>query len=317
MNMVVLDGHALNPGDLAWDELMTLGECRVYPRTPREQVLERAAGSEIVLTNKVVLDRDALNALPTLRYVGVLATGFNVVDVAAARECGVVVTNVPDYSTRSVAQFTFALLLELVHHVGHHARAVRDGAWTRSLDFCFWDHPLLELDGLTFGIVGYGRIGREVAKLAQAFGLQVLIHSRSESGPLPPGAAFATLDQLLQRSDIVSLHCPLTPDTQQLINASRLGLMKPGAFLINTSRGPLIDEPALAVALQEGHLAGAALDVLGTEPPASGNPLLRTRNCLITPHIAWATRAARQRLIRIAVANVRAFLGGQPQNVVS
>lgn len=317
MNIVVLDGHTLNPGDLTWDALKSLGPCEIFERTSPDQILERAANAEIVLTNKVILNRETISRLPRLRYIGVLATGYNVVDIAAARERNIPVTNIPDYGTSSVAQHTFALLLELTHHVGHHAQTVRDGRWSRSADFCYADFPLLELDGLTLGLVGFGRIGREVAKIAQAFGLRVLVHSRTRPDALPPGVEFVALDEVFSRADIVSLHCPLTPDTKNLVNAARLGAMKPGAFLLNTSRGPLVDEPALAAALNTGRIAGAALDVLSTEPPPADNPLLTAKNCLITPHIGWATRAARERLMKIAVANIRAFLNGTAQNVVN
>lgn len=316
MKIVVLDGFTLNPGDLSWEELKTLGPCNIFDRTSPDQLLNRAAGAEIVLTNKVVLTGETLTALPALRYVGVLATGYNVVDTAAAHARGITVTNVPDYSTRSVAQLTFALLLELTHHAGHHAQSVRAGRWHRSADFCYWDFSLLELDGLTMGIVGFGRIGHEVAKLAQAFGLNVLVHSRTRPTELPSGAEFVSLETLLRRSDIVSLHCPLTPETSGLVNSTRLALMKPTALLINTSRGLLVDEPALAAALNSGRLAGAAVDVLSTEPPADANPLLTASNCLVTPHIAWATQAARRRLMQIAVGNLRAFLAGKPENIV-
>jgi glycerate dehydrogenase len=251
-----------------------------------------------------------------LRYIGVLATGFNVVDIPAARERGIVVTNVPNYSTRSVAQLTFALLLELAHHVGRHAASVREGRWSRSPDFCYWETPLIELDGLSMGLVGWGRIAQAVASLAQAFGMNVLIHTRTVPSTPPEGVTFVALDELFSNCDVVSLHCPLTPQTQHLVNAQRLRRMKPGSFLINTGRGPLVDEAALAEALNAGRIAGAALDVLSSEPPSTSTPLLSARNCLITPHIAWATLAARRRLIGIAVANVRHFLAGTPQNVV-
>ena len=317
MNIVVLDGHTLNPGDLSWDELQSLGPCEIFDRTTPEQILPRAASAEIILTNKVVLNRETIMALPKLRYIGVLATGHNVVDITAARARGIPVTNIPGYGTRSVAQHTFALLLELTHHTGHHAQTVRDGRWTRSPDFCYWDFPLLELDGLTLGIIGFGQIGRDVAKIAQAFGLRVLIHTRTKPAPLPAGMEFVPLEEIFARTDIVSLHCPLTPDTTHLINATRLARMKPSALLINTSRGPLVDEAALADALNAGHLAGAALDVLSVEPPPATSPLLTAKNCIITPHLGWATRAARQRLMHIAVANLRAFLAGGPQNVVN
>ena len=317
MNLVVLDGHTLNPGDLSWDELQSLGPCEIFDRTTPEQILPRAASAEIILTNKVVLNRETIMALPSLRYLGVLATGHNVVDTTAARERGIPVTNIPDYGTRSVAQHTFALLLELTHHTGYHAQSVRDGRWSRSADFCYWDFPLLELDGLILGIIGFGKIGREVAKIAQAFGLRVLIHSRTIPAELPARMESVPLGELFSRADIVSLHCPLTPATNNLVNAPRLALMKPSALLLNTSRGPLVDEAALAVALNSGRLAGAALDVLSVEPPPLTNPLLTAKNCLITPHLGWATRAARQRLMQIAVANLRTFLNGTPQNVVN
>jgi glycerate dehydrogenase len=317
----VLDGYTLNPGDLNWQALEALGGCTVYERTPKELLIERAAGAEIVLTNKVVLGAEQLAQLPQLRYIGVLATGYNVVDVEAARQRNVTVTNVPAYSTASVAQMVFALLLELSQQVGHHARLVREGRWTASVDFCFWDRPLVELDGLTLGIVGFGAIGRRVARLARAFGMEVLVHTahpekhrQTEEGQQ---ARFVGLDELFRASDAVSLHCPLTEETRALVDARRLDLMKPTAFLLNTGRGPLVDEAALAAALNAGRIAGAGLDVLSVEPPPVGNPLLQAANCCITPHIAWATRAARQRLMTTAVENLRAFLTGAPKNVVS
>ena len=317
MNIVVLDGFTLNPGGLCWNDLKALGSCEIFDRTAPDQIPARCASAEIILTNKVPLAREMIAALPKLRYIGVLATGCNVVDTAAAREHGIAVTNVPDYSTRSVAQLTFALLLELTHHTGHHAQTVREGRWNRSLDFSYSDFPLIELDGLTLGLVGYGRIGREVAKIAHAFGLRVLVHTRTPPAEATNGLEFVPLDELLRRSDIVSLHCPLTPGTKTLINTGHLAMMKPTAFLLNTSRGPLIDEHALADALNSGRLAGAALDVLSTEPPPVTHPLITAKNCLITPHIGWATAAARQRLMKIAVENMRSFLGGTPQNVVN
>jgi glycerate dehydrogenase len=262
------------------------------------------------------LTAGTIQNLPRLKYIGVLATGTNVVDLAAARARGIPVTNVPTYGTKSVAQMTFALLLELAQHAGHHAQTVREGRWTRSLEWCYWDFPLLELDGLTLGIVGFGRIGRAVGELGAAFGMKVLACDPT-AGPAPPGVRFLDLETLFRESDVVSLHCPLTPQTANLVDARRLSLMKPTAFLLNTSRGPLVDEPALADALNSSLLAGAALDVLSTEPPRADNPLLTARNCLITPHLAWATRAARSRLLKIAVDNVRSFLRGQAQNVVN
>ncbi len=315
MKIVVLDGYTLNPGDLSWDNLAALGDCEVYDRTPPDEIAERAAGAEIVLTNKVVLDRTRLESLPDLRYIGVLATGYNVVDARAARERGLLVTNVPDYATPAVAQAVFAHILELTHRVAHHAQTVRDGRWSDGPDFCYWDFPLVELNGLVMGIVGLGRIGSAVADLARAFGMTVLACTEPPQVPRD-GVQFVDLDRLLGESDVVSLHCPLTPETEGLMSAERLALMKPSALLINTSRGPLVDEQALADALNAGRPAGAGLDVLAVEPPRRDNPLLAARNCFLTPHYAWATRAARARLMKTVVENVKAFLDGRPQNVV-
>jgi glycerate dehydrogenase len=316
MNIVVLDGYTLNPGDLSWDELKALGPCEIFDRTSPGEVAARAANAEIVITNKAVLHRAQIEAMPKLKYIGVTATGYNVVDIDAAKERGIVVCNVPLYGTRSVAQHTFALLLELTQHVGHHAQSVRDGRWVRSVDWCYWDKPLIELDGLTMGIVGYGRIGQATARLAEAFGMKVITTPSNSGKRREPNVAVVDLDYFFSESDVVSLHCPLTPETKHLVNAPRLALMKPTAFLLNTSRGPLIDEAALADALNAGRLAAAALDVLSTEPPPEDNPLLTAKNCLITPHNAWAMRAARARLMKTSVDNVRAFLAGRPQNVV-
>jgi len=315
VKIVVLDGYTLNPGDLSWDALRALGDCEIYDRTPPQETIARATGAEIVLTNKTLLGRREIDKLPQLRYVGVLATGYNVVDLAATAARGIVVTNVPTYGTQSVAQMVFAHLLHLVQHVGEHAMGVHRGKWTRSEDFCYWEFPLVELEGLTMGLVGLGRIGRAVAKLAQAFGMEVLAFD-PQAAETPDGVQRVELDALLARSDVVSLHCPLTEETRGLINAERLARMKPTAMLINTSRGPLVDEPALANALNAGRLAGAGLDVLSSEPPVASNPLLGARNCYITPHIAWATRAARARLLKTAVENVQAFLAGRARNVV-
>ncbi len=319
--IVVLDGYTANPGDLDWAALEQFGSLTVHERTPPELVLERAAGAQVLLTNKTVLDRRIIGALAELKYIGVLATGINVVDVAAARERGIPVTNVPGYGTRSVAQMVFALLLEMTQQVGHHARLVRYGAWSRSPDFCFWDRPLVELDGLTMGVVGFGAIGRQVTQLARAFGMRVLVHTghpeKYREGFAGQGVEFVDLERLFTESDVISLHCPLTPATERLVDERRLALMKPGAFLINTGRGPLVDEAALAEALNREKIAGAGLDVVCVEPPPPDNPLLSARNCFITPHIAWATRAARERLMGIAIDNVRAFLAGQPQNLVN
>lgn len=313
MKIVVLDGYTLNPGDLSWDDLRAIAPCEIHDRTPTDQTLARAAEAEIVLTNKTPLSADTIAKLPKLRYIGVLATGYNVVDIAAARARGIPVANVPTYGTRSVAQHVFALILEFTTGVGHHARTVREGRWSRSADFCYWDQPLVELEGLTLGVVGYGRIGRAVAAVGAVLGMRVLAHDVADT----PGAEKTTLEELLRRSDVVSLHCPLTVETQGLINAARLKLMKPTALLVNTARGPLVVERDLASALNEGRLGGAALDVLSVEPPPADHPLFTARNCLITPHIAWATRAARTRLLQVAVENIRGYQRGQPQNVVN
>lgn len=316
MKIVVLDGYTLNPGDLSWDGLKSLGECEIYDRTPAEKTVERAKDAEIVLTNKTVLDGKTISSLDKLRYVGVLATGYNVVDVAAARGRGIAVTNVPAYGTASVAQMTFAIILELANRVGHHSETVRSGRWCRSRDFCYWDHPLVELEGLTIGIVGFGRIGQAVAKIAKGFGMKILASSKSMKTSPVPGVTMTDLDTVLRKSDIVSLHCPLTDDNKGFINRQRLAMMKPNAFLINSSRGPLIDEKALADALNSEMIAGAGLDVMSAEPPKPDNPLLSAKNCFITPHIAWGTRAARERLMKIAIDNVRSFIEGKPKNMV-
>jgi glycerate dehydrogenase len=320
MKIVVLDGYTLNPGDLSWDELKSLGECNLYDRTLPTEVLSRAGAADVLLTNKTLLTGEQIRSLPVLKYIGVLATGTNVVDLAAARERRIPVTNVPAYGTKSVAQATVGLLLELTQHTGYHAQTVREGRWSRSVDWCYWDRSLIELDGLTMGIVGFGRIGRAVAELATALGMNV-IAARSSGASASSSSSHrpreVDLETLFRQSDVVSLHCPLTPETRNLVDAGRLALMKPTAFLLNTSRGPLVDEQALAEALNSGRIAGAGLDVLATEPPTADNPLLQAKNCLITPHLAWATRAARERLLKIAIANLRAFFEGKPQNLVT
>jgi glycerate dehydrogenase len=309
--LVVLDGYTTNPGDLAWTPLERLGALTVYPRTPPERVSERIAAADVVLTNKTRLDGALLAGAPQLIGIAVLATGHDVVDGSAARQRGIPVCNVPEYSTASVAQAVFALLLELTHHTGHHAASVRAGRWSAGPDFSYWDGTLVELEGLSLGVVGMGRIGAAVAAIGRAFGMEVLGHRRS------PGEDRVDLDTLLGRSDVVSLHCPLTPETRGLIDATRIARMKPGALLINTGRGALVNEADLAAALHSGRLGGAGLDVLGVEPPAATNPLLSAPNCVITPHLAWATRAARQRLIAAVAANVEALLAGHPTNVVN
>lgn len=318
MRIVVLDGYTLNPGDLSWDELGKLGDLTVYDRTPDELIVPRSAGAEILLTNKTPVSDQTIDQLPDLRYIGVLATGYDVVDVAAAGKRGIVVTNVPAYGTPSVAEMVFALLFELVRHVQLHSDVVRDGEWRRSPDFSFWKTPQIELSGKTMGIICLGRIGRHVARIADAFGMRVLASDLHRDNP--PALEYfewAETPDLLARSDVVSLHCALTCDTQGLINRENLARMKPGAFVINTARGKLVNDADLAEALNSGRLAGAGLDVLSTEPPSPENPLLTARNCVITPHIAWATREARERLMKIAVENVKAFLGGKAVNVVA
>lgn len=317
MKIVVLDGHTLNPGDLDWQSLTSLGDCEIHPRTAPSEVLSRAQGADVLLTNKVVLDRATIEQLPQLRYVGVIATGYNVVDLDAARQRGIVVTNVPAYSTPSVTQLTFALLLELTHRVGHHSDGVREGAWANSQDFAYWDFPLIELDGLKMGLIGFGAIAQGVARVAQALGMHVLATRRGDRPPEVPGVEIVDMDTLFRESDVISVHCPLTPETRGLVNAARLATMKPTAYVLNTSRGPVIAEQDLADALNAGQIAGAGLDVLSTEPPKADNPLLSARNCVITPHIAWASRAARGRLLGVVAANIRAFAQGTPQNVVS
>ncbi len=309
--LVVLDGYTSNPGDLDWESLERLGELTVHERTDAEQVAERIAAADVVLTNKTRLDATSLAAAPGLRGVAVLATGFDVVDAAAARRLGIPVCNVPEYGTQSVAQAVFALLLELTNHTGTLAASVRQGRWSAGPDFCYWDQPLIELAGQTFGVVGMGRIGAAVGRIAEAFGMRVLSHRRS------PDPASVHLDHLLQESDVISLHCPLTAETHGLIDAERLQRIKPGALLINTGRGALINEADLAVALASGQLGGAGLDVLSLEPPRADHPLLSAPNCLITPHVAWATQAARQRLIAVSARNVAALLAGRPIHVVN
>lgn len=317
-NIVVLDGYTLNPGDLSWDGLEALGDSvTIYDRTPRDEILDRASEAEVLFTNKTPLSAETIHELSDLKYIGVLATGYNVVDIDAARTRGVPVTNIPSYGTQSVAQMVFAHILNYTQRVSHHAQTVRDGRWARSQDFCYWDYPLIELEGLTMGIIGIGRIGRATAELALAFGMNVIAYNARPPENLPERIAMMTLDEVLATSDFVSLHCPLFPATHHLVNAERLRLMKPTAFLVNTSRGPLIDETALYQALKDGEIAGAALDVLEEEPPAPDNPLYQLENCFITPHISWATHSARSRLLNTAVENLRAFLDDKPINVVN
>lgn len=317
MKITILDGYGMNPGDMSWAPLEELGDLTVYDRTAPEQVLERAAGSEALLTNKTVLTAETLRALPQLRYVGVLATGYNVVDIDAARELGIVVTNIPAYSTDSVVQMVFAHLLAITNRVEHYTDENRRGRWSTNPDFCYWDTPLHELSGKTFGIVGLGNIGMAVSRVARAFGMKVKAYTSKRIEELPDGVSKAGLDELFETSDVVSLHCPLTESTRHLVNADRLAQMKPSAILINTGRGPLVDEKALAEALNSGRIHAAGLDVLSSEPPAADNPLLTARNCFITPHLGWATKEARERLLRIAADNLRGFITGDVRNNVA
>lgn len=316
LKIVVLDGFTLNPGDLSWKGLEELGECAIYDRSAPDEVIARCDGAEIIITNKVVISAETIDRLSKLRYIGVTATGYNIVDVDAARRRDVTVTNVPTYGTASVAQMVFAHLLNLTQNVAHHARTVSDGRWCSSKDFCYWDTPLVELTSKTMGIIGFGRIGRATARLARAFGMKVIAYDVIAPPDMPEGCEMVTLEDIFRRGDVVSLHCPLTPQTQNIVNQENLARMKKNAFLINTSRGPLIDERALADALEDGRIAGAGLDVLAVEPPDERNPLLKARNCYISPHIAWATRDARERLLNASVENVAAFLAGKMQNVV-
>jgi glycerate dehydrogenase len=318
MKIVVLDGFTLNPGDLSWEPLKKYGELVVYDRSPPETVLERSGGAEVLFTNKTPLGEDVFNNLPKLRYVGVLATGYNIIHVEAARKRGVTVTNIPDYGSNSVAQLTFALLLELCHRAQRHSDSVLKGKWAASPDWCFWDYPLTELSGKTLGIIGFGKIGQKVGDIATAFGMNLLASARHQS-PQSHRANFrwAEVPELLEQSDVVSLHCPLTPETKGLINTESLDRMKKSAFLLNTSRGPLVVDQELADALNRDVIAGAGLDVLSVEPPQKDNPLFNAKNCIITPHIAWATKEARCRLMDMAVQNLEAFIALKPVNVVS
>jgi glycerate dehydrogenase len=316
MKIVVLDGHTLNPGDLSWNTLARLGACEIYPRSTPDEVVPRCQEAECVLTNKVCLGAKTIQALPMLKYIGVLATGYDVVDIEAARQRQIPVSNVPAYSSYSVAQMTWAHILNFTQHVGQHSESVTNSQWSQTADFCYWNFPLIELQGLTLGIIGLGRIGQIVARIAISFGMNVIYFD-----PLPrdpsPGSQPVTLDDLFQNSDIISLHCPLTPKTQTLVDRKRLAQMKHNAFLVNTSRGALIDETALADALQNRTITAAGLDVLAQEPPPADHSLLRLPNCYLTPHIAWATRAARQRLLDITIANLVAYQQHRPINVVN
>lgn len=322
MKIVVLDGYTLNPGDLSWSGLEALGDLTVYDRSAYhlsglDKIIERAKDAEIVFTNKTPIPKEALLHMPQTKFIGVLATGYNIVDVAAANEQGIVVSNIPTYGTTAVAQMVFALLLEMCHHVGAHNDSVKRGDWAASADWCYWHYPLIELAGKTMGIIGYGKIGRMVGDIAQAFGMNVLAYDRFPEKSLQKETMhYVPLNDLLAKSDVISLHCPLFADTEGLINGQAIARMKDGVMLVNTSRGPLVVEEDLAAALNSGKVGGAALDVVATEPIKEDNPLLTAQNCILTPHIAWAPRESRQRLMDIAVNNLKMFLAGSPENVV-
>ena len=320
MKIVVLDGYTLNPGDLSWDGIKKFGELTVHDRTgfSADNVINTIGDADIVFTNKTPLPKSVLEKSPSVKYIGVLATGYNIVDTIAAKELGIIVTNIPTYGTSAVAQFTFALLLELCHHAGYHSEAVKNGDWTKSADFCFWNYPLIELAGKNMGLIGFGRIGQATAKIAQAFGLNVLaFDSYQNPALLSDTCRYVSLDELLANSDIISLHCPLSDSTKEIINKNTISKMKNGVMIINTSRGPLVDEQDLCDSLNSGKVAGAAVDVVSAEPIAATNPLLKAKNCIITPHIAWAPKESRTRLMNIAVENLAAYAAGKPVNIVN
>lgn len=317
MKIVVLDGYTENPGDLSWRGFEELGELTVYDRTPADEIITRIGDAQIVVTNKTPLSAETISACPSIEYIGVIATGYNVVDTVAAKAKGIPVTNIPTYGTQAVAQFTMALLLEICHHIGHHNAAVKEGRWQECIDFCFWDYPLIELSGKTMGIIGFGRIGQAVAIIAKAMGMNVIAFDRQECEAGHQIANYVSLDTLYQEADVISLHCPLFPSTQGMINKDSIEKMKDGVILLNSSRGPLIIESDLADALHRGKVYAAAVDVVSVEPIKPDNPLLKAKNCLITPHIAWAPKESRQRLMDIAVDNLRGFVDGAPQNVVN
>lgn len=320
MNITVLDGYTLNPGDLDWKGLESLGTCRVYDRTSTTdtaEIIERIGDAEAVFTNKTPLPAEVFEVCPSIRYVGVLATGYNVVDIQAARENGVVVSNIPSYGTSAVGQFAMGLLLEICHHIGHHDKAVHDGAWERNPDWCFWDYPLIELEGKTMGVMGFGRIGQMTGRIAKAMGMKVIANDKYENESGREIAEYVDRDTLFRTSDVIALHCPLFPDTEGMINRENISRMKDGVIILNNSRGPLIVEQDLADALNAGKVYAAGLDVVSTEPIRPDNPLLNAKNCIITPHISWAPKESRERLMNIAVDNLKAFLAGGPVNVVN
>lgn len=318
MKIVVLDGYTLNPGDISWKGLEAIGQVEVYDRTAGEEILARAKDAEAIYTNKTPLSQETIDQCKNLKFIGVMATGYNVVDVVAAKEKGIVVCNIPTYGTAAVGQFAIALLLEVCHHIGHHDRAVHEGRWESNADWCFWDYPLIELDGKTMGIIGYGRIGQATGKLAQALGMKVLAYDSYKNPELESETChYAELDELLKNSDVIALHCPLFPETEGIINKDTIAKMKDGVIIINNSRGPLVVEQDLADALNTGKVAAAGLDVVSTEPIKGDNPLLGAKNCIVTPHISWAPKESRQRLMDIAVNNLECFLKGEPVNVVN
>lgn len=318
MKIVILDGYTENPGDLSWSEFEKYGDLTVYDRTPAELIVSRIGDAEIVYTNKTPVSRETLNACPNIRFIGVLATGYNVVDTAAAKEKSIIVTNIPTYGTASVAQFAIALLLEICHHIGAHSDAVHAGRWTNCQDWCFWDYPLIELEGKTMGIIGYGRIGRATGRIAQALGMKVLAFDEYQDKSIESDTMkFVSLDELLENSDIITLHCPLFPSTKEIIRKETIAKMKDNVIIINNSRGPLINERDLAEALASGKVAGAAVDVVSAEPMPADCPLVNAPNCIITPHISWAPKESRQRLMDIAIANLKSFVEGSPVNVVN
>ena len=317
MKIVVLDGYTLNPGDLSWEGLENFGELTVYDRTPEDKILERMKDAEAVYTNKTPISKSTIAACPNLKYIGVLATGYNVVDVEAAKECNIHVSNIPEYGTTAVAQMVFALLLEVCHHAAAHSDAVYAGDWTNNQDWCFWNYPLIELAGKTMGVIGFGRIGQNTAKIAVAFGMKVLAYDEYPNDDGRGLGEYVSLDELLAKSDVIALHCPLFPSTQGMINKNNIAKMKDGVILINNSRGPLVVEQDLADALNSGKVYAAGLDVVSTEPIKADNPLLKAKNCIITPHISWAPKESRQRLMDLATDNLKSFLDGNPNNIVN
>jgi glycerate dehydrogenase len=317
MKIIILDGYTENPGDLSWGGFENLGELTVYDRTPLEETVNRIGDAQIVITNKTPITAEVIGHCPNIKYIGALSTGYNVIDIDAARHAGIPVTNIPTYGTDAVGQFTIALLLEVCHRIGHHDTAVKAGKWQNSIDFCFWDYPLIELTGKTIGMIGFGRIGQATGRIAKALGMNIIAYDEMENDTGREVAKYVTLDELYSQADIISLHCPLLPSTESLINKESIGKMKDGVIILNTSRGPVIAEQDLADALDIGKVYAAAVDVVSVEPIKADNPLLKAKNCIITPHIAWAPKESRQRLMDIAVSNLKGFIDGKPENVVN